>query len=154
MLGLAIFVYFYVALALVAIGRRLNVNHRWRAFLPILNIHLFMNLAGKKWQWFLGFILSVIAFTILAGISTVVNPNTEYLMSTGEFVQYPAWISRFLGFLMAAYILGIIYFFTRLASSLVLRFGRPWWWGPIIILIPPVGLVLFGRLAWPKREDT
>lgn len=131
--------HFYIGITLFFIAKKLEVHHRWRAWLPIFNISLLVSCAQKKWWWLLGILSLPILFFFL-----IEPPYINYEIQE---------IIRFIGF---GSLLSIFLFeytlLDRIVSQLAVRLNRPSWWGPLMILIPPVGLVLLGILAWSKRK--
>lgn len=141
--------YIYTSAAIYSLARKFQQRHRWRAWVPIVNLHLLVNCAGKRWWWFAGvLILPLIYFFLffltyqLAGV--IEGAPFEMQVTA----QAQRMLSPFFLLIWIVEILIIMMLFSRLA----VRIGRPAWWGPLMVLVPPVGLVLLGVMAWSKKK--
>lgn len=85
-LGAGFLAYIYAAVCLMTIAGKLGANNGWWAWIPLLNLILFTQIAGKSMLWVIGLIIPFIniIFFILA-----VN-------SLAEKLGKPGWV----GFLL------------------------------------------------------
>jgi len=56
--------YVYFAVCLMVLAKKLNVPNGWWAWVPILNVVLFLNLANKPLWWLLLFFVPVVNFVM------------------------------------------------------------------------------------------
>lgn len=154
--------YAYVAAALFTIARRFNIRHRWRAWIPIANIHLLVETTGRPMRWFWimigiligglivipnGFLLSAL---VGGALTTQSTPSNNELAGITHYVM-PLFVFGVI--IPITVCLSELFFFVRILSSLAVRCDRPRWWGPLMVLVPPVGLVLLGVMAWSKNSQ-
>ncbi|HXP82313.1 MAG TPA: DUF5684 domain-containing protein [Verrucomicrobiae bacterium] len=57
-------VYVYIALALMTIATKTNTPNGWLAWIPIANIFLMFNIAGKPAWWFILFLIPLVNIVI------------------------------------------------------------------------------------------
>lgn len=143
--ALAFVFYIYVAAALFTLARRLNARHRWRAWVPIVNIYLLIRLSEKRWHWFVlllivPLIVWIVAFTV-----------SDFFWEA--FYWYDDGAELIVSTVVATLLLFEYTLIERVITGIVIRCGRPWWWGPLMVLVPPVGLVLLGIIAWSKKTQ-
>ncbi|MEN7982687.1 MAG: hypothetical protein ABFQ65_04540 [Nanoarchaeota archaeon] len=124
---IAIGLYVYSALALMAIAKRTNTKRAWLAWIPYANIYLVSKIAKKHW-WP---ILLLILITIFSFFPENMILNIIELISTVIFAVF------------------MIIWWWKICQ----RRGKPGWWA-LIVIIPLVGgiwaLILLGILAWGK----
>lgn len=138
----------YIGAALFALAGRLNARHRWRAWVPIANLQLLVNCAGKRWRWFAGILIFPLIYFFLIFLTYQL---TGVIEGAPPEMQVAARAQRTLSpFFLLIWLVEILFFIT-LFSRLAVRCGRPSWWGPLMVLVPPVGLVLLGIMAWSKK---
>jgi len=149
---LILLIHLYIGATLFFLARKLSIHHRWRAWLPVFNLSLLVALAGKKWWWFAGICLLPILIAFLIAL----NSSSWWYYTPGLIDNYPFdWFFDSIQFIFGW--IAVMFFFIeyglldRIFTSLVARGGRPTWWGPLMILVPPVGLVFLGILAWSKH---
>ncbi len=61
-------IYVYVSLSLMKIAQKLNVDNAWLAWIPIVNLWIMVQCAGKEWWWIILMfipIVSIIASIVL-----------------------------------------------------------------------------------------
>lgn len=142
-LVIMLILHLYIGAALFTLTKRIGVRHRWRAWLPVFNLHLLINLSGKRWSW----LAWLFAIPLIAGtISSLAMEALWYSYAPNEIGEF---------FLPLVVILLFFLEYTlidRVITGLVVRCGRPAWWGPLAILVPPVGFLLFGIMAWSKKS--
>jgi len=56
--------YFFFAFCMFKIGKKLNVEMPWLAFIPIVQIWVFVASAGKPWWWILLLFVPIVNFFI------------------------------------------------------------------------------------------
>ncbi len=148
-LALIFIFHFYIAAALFVLARKFSIRHRWRAWIPIVNLYLIIRLANRPQRlfWFM-----TIAF-FLGLLISYAPIYFEFFGLRGLGLEL-----IFLAILLILFPLAVaaVYEVVMLAMifvALAVRCGRPGWWGPLMVLVPPVGLVLLGVLAWSKQPD-
>jgi hypothetical protein len=52
--------YVYFALVFMTLAKKFGVKHVWMAWVPILNLFLFVKLAGKSYWWALAFLVPIL----------------------------------------------------------------------------------------------
>ena|SRR3989338_3918206 len=60
-------IYIYMAVALMAIAKKLKVENGWLAFIPIANFYLLAKLADVPWWTMFGFLL--LAIPLIGGVA-------------------------------------------------------------------------------------
>lgn len=153
--------YIYATAALFTLALRFNIRHRWRAWIPLANIHLLVETAGRpvRWFWIMlgiligGLVVILNGFLFAVFLRGALVPESTTGNSEFAGVAYYAMPLLLFGIIVPiAFYLFELVFFVRILSSLAIRCGRPWWWCPLMILVPPVGLVLLGIMAWSKNS--
>lgn len=109
----------YKAVVLMTVARKTNTPNGWLAFIPVA--HLYLKTQIAKVHWALMFI-PVVAFLLM------------FIPLIGFVFSLLFWITLFVwnGFI-----------FWKICEAR----GKPGWWG-ILIVIPVVGWVMMGLLAW------
>ncbi|MEK7123237.1 MAG: hypothetical protein AAB855_05285, partial [Patescibacteria group bacterium] len=116
--------------------------------LPLVNIFYFVTLSGKRHA------ARMIALPIATiGVSLLLYSLLISLPAGSGVRVIPLLIFLILGLGVIAGCIWLLISSARIMSVLAVRCGRPWWWGPLMILVPPVGLVLLGIMAWSKPRD-
>ncbi|HVT11766.1 MAG TPA: DUF5684 domain-containing protein [Fimbriimonadaceae bacterium] len=87
-------IYLLLAYPLYAMGRKVDSNNAWFAFVPILNVFLMLEIAGKEAWWFILFLIPCVGF-----IFYIIT-----WMGIAEAMDKPGW----LGALMIVPILNVI----------------------------------------------
>ena len=67
----SILVYLFVAFCLYTIAKKTNTENAWLAFIPIANIVLACQIAGKPWWWVFLFLIPIV--NIILGIIVMWN---------------------------------------------------------------------------------
>ena len=65
-LVLVILVYAFIAFCLMRIAGKLGANDPWRAWVPVLNLLLLVEIAGKPWWWMLLILIPCLGFIFAA----------------------------------------------------------------------------------------
>lgn len=81
MLLMFLAVYIYMALALQTIAQKTNTDNAWLAWIPIANIVLLLNIAGKPVWWIILFLIPIV--NIVIGVLA--------WMGVAEARQKPNW---------------------------------------------------------------
>ena len=90
-LTLLLAVYIYSAIAVMTIAKRTKTKDGWMAFIPILNIYLLTQMAGKS-----GLLtLIILADTMLGGLATTVLCISMFWIIAKK-IRYPEWMSLLL----------------------------------------------------------
>ena len=98
---LSLAIYAYVAFCLYTIAKKTNTENPWLAWIPIANIVLACQIAGKPWWWVFFFFIPIanIVFAILV------------MWKVAEARNKPGWLGIFMIFPIANLIVcGIIAF--------------------------------------------
>lgn len=61
---IALVMYVYMALAFMAMAKKTNTPNGWMAWVPILNIYLMVQIAGKPGWWFLLLLIPFVNFIV------------------------------------------------------------------------------------------
>lgn len=137
--------YIYMCWALYALARKLQTAKPWLAWIPIANTYLLVVIAGKKWWWII--MLFALPFAVIASLALLEEPPYNYLSEEAEGIIIGAGLYLFFVSLLLDFLL-----WERIMTAIAKRRNRPLWWGPASILVPPLGTVLFGMLAWGKEN--
>ena len=70
---LPIIIYLFCSFMLFLIARKTNTNLPWLTFIPIANVILMINIAGKPLKWLLLFLVPILA--PLLGLLAPMGPN-------------------------------------------------------------------------------
>jgi hypothetical protein len=143
-LGFALAFFIYLAFAMKSLAKRHGVGRRWRAWVPLAQWALLVEIAGKHRSWF-WFIMKP---TVLLFLFAVVNA-----------MGLPEWIR-----IVWAIVTALAFFVWQIMLVLAIaaiakRQGRryPYWLGLATAFVQPIGAIILGVLAWGKggsRVDT
>lgn len=138
-----ILLYLYKSTVLFLLGKKLNTRHTWLAWIPLIHF-FFLFLLAKKPRYCIGFCGAIIGFFVFILVSGFLRELIPYYSNTY--------------YICAAYItLSVIFIeytlLERTLSAIAVLRGRPAWWGICSLLVPPVGIILFGILAWSDKKD-
>jgi hypothetical protein len=86
-LVIGIVTYILLALPLYAIAQKTNTENAWFAFVPILNLVLLLNVAGKDLWWIILFIIPCVGWVIYI----------VCWMAVAERVNKPSWMGILCG---------------------------------------------------------
>lgn len=132
---LAVF-YIYASWALFSLAKKLHIKGRWRAWIPIVNWYLVLKMAQKPWWWFPIILLPYLMIFGLTSAAPVKEPLVTIL----------AVIAALL-FILSYHVMT-----SMMWVSIVRQFGKPWWHGVAMVLVPFFGLPYLGYLAWGKSQ--
>ena len=82
--------YIYAALALMAIAKKTNTKNGWLAFIPIANIYLITQMAGKSGWWTLIILAPLIPFI---GSIAMTIAIIWFFWIIAEDIKFPGWTS-------------------------------------------------------------
>ena len=74
-------IYIYFALAFQTIAKKTNTENAWWAWVPILNLILYLNIAKKPVWWFILFLIPIVSLVILIIV----------MMAIAEARNKPSW---------------------------------------------------------------
>ncbi len=90
MIIVSIALYIYMALALMYMARRLKTPNAWLAWIPIANIYLVTQMAGKSGWWTLMVLAPAVPF--IGGIAFAAV-MVWFLWIVAEKLKFPGWTS-------------------------------------------------------------
>ncbi len=128
-------VYIFFAECLKKVARKTNTPQTWRAYIPVWNIFLELEIAQLGVIWVLPFLLSF--FLQLLNGSTVLNTSFSILVTLANYLSIAV----------------NVYMWMRIAQ----RLSKPAWIG-LLQIIPLVGAVsivylAFSKTAVPKQTE-
>lgn len=82
-------IYFYFTFAQFKIAQKLNHPKAWHAFVPILNLLQFIQLAGKPMVWFIGLLVPIINIVMLVIMWMEIAKKTGYSSLVGFLTIIP-----------------------------------------------------------------
>lgn len=88
---LSLALYIYAAIAIMTIAKKTKTKNRWLAFIPIANIYLLTQMAGKS-GWLT---LLVLADFMLGGLATTALVIWMFWIIAKK-IKYPEWMSLLL----------------------------------------------------------
>lgn len=94
-IGLAIYV--YLALAWMAIAKKLGFKYPWLAWIPIANLALIPILADKKWPWVFIFLIPIVNLVFWIIWTWKIFEKRKYpgwlsLLPIGEIIPFIGWL--------------------------------------------------------------
>lgn len=137
-IGFAGVFFIYLALALRALAKKYNVKRRWRAWIPLVNWFLLIDIAGKSRFWKFYIFVPTILLLVPAVLDTYLVPEPFALI----------W-ALFAAFSFFAWLLMLMFSVTEIAKRQ--KYPKPLLWGALMAFGQPVGMIFLGILAWGKR---
>ncbi|MBI4272466.1 DUF2330 domain-containing protein [Candidatus Uhrbacteria bacterium] len=141
-----IVLYVYISSALFSLARKLNTRRSWIAWIPVANIYLFVAMAKKRWWWFIWLCVA----PIIAIVSLAIFEEPPYDFFSDEAIDIVLWYSLYVLFVS---VVGWFLLIEHVMTSLARQRNRPLWWGPASVILPPLGLIFLGILAWGKDKE-
>ncbi|MBI4434216.1 DUF2330 domain-containing protein [Candidatus Uhrbacteria bacterium] len=135
--GFTLVFYLYLAFALRSLAKRHGVGRRWRAWVPLAQWALLVEIAGKHRSWF-WFIMKP---TVLALLLAIINT-----------AELPRWVGVAWGVVTAlAFVVWQIMLVLAIAA-IARRQGRrmPYLLGIVTAFVQPIGAIILGVLAWGR----
>lgn len=131
--GVFLVIYLYGSYCFVRIGRKLNVDKAWMAWVPIAQIFYMVKCAGRSYGWvFLAF-----ASMIITPMAFVASFSLGYMVAA--VLSFIAMVAT-----VAFYVLIWVDILSRLNISK---------WLLILLLLPVVNLFVLGYIAFSKPRD-
>ncbi len=135
--GFAFVFFLYLAFALRSLAKRHGVGRRWRAWVPLAQWALLVEIAGKHRSWF-WFILKP---TVLALLLAIINT-----------AELPRWVGV-VGAVVTALAFVVWQIMLVLAIAAIARrqgWRMPYLLGIVTAFAQPIGAIILGVLAWGR----
>jgi hypothetical protein len=138
----------YIGTALFVLAHKFGTSNRWRSWIPVLNLSLLVSLARKRQWWF--WLMTLVFCGALLGVRSFFSFGSFPGLAFGGII-----LGAFV-LISAVLLVGIFetVMLSIILAALAVRCGRPVWWGPLMVLVPPGGLVLLGIMAWSKQKTS
>ncbi len=126
-LGIVVVVWGIAGWLLYRIGKRLNYEHCWLAWVPIGNVWMMVEMSGKENPalWFTGLLLL-----------NIVSSIVRYSLNSGAVRSFISLVVIAVSFVI----------YVLLWSAIAVRRGKPSWWG-ILYIVPIANIVIIVMLG-------